>query len=112
VKDLTDLIRKWQTLAEEAASLRYLLRNKKLDLIEMEGEVDIELAFNDELKNEEQRKAKRYKILKERGWVELQREINELEHQLAVKEIWAEIVSRTLRVMMMTFGREEEGENG
>jgi hypothetical protein len=71
----------------------------------------MEIAFNDELKNEGQRKAKRYELLKERGWVELQREINELEHQMAVKEIRAEMASRTLRVIM-TFGREEEGENG
>jgi len=103
---LLQLIKKWQEASEEAVKLRFRLRDKKLEQIEMEAEVDEAVAFDETLKNEGQRKARRWELLKEKGWVELQREINELERNIALKEIEAEKLSRELRVYM-TYGKEE-----
>jgi len=104
---LLNLIKQWQEASEEATLLRFHLRDKKLEQIEMESEVDLEVAFNEELKNEGQRKAKRWELLQQRGWVELQREINELEREVALKEIEAERISRELRVWM-AYGKEDD----
>jgi chromosome segregation ATPase len=103
---LLNLIKQWQEASEEAVKLRFQLRDKKLELIEMESEADTEVAFNEELKNEGQRKAKRWELLQQKGWKALQREINELERDVALKEIEAEKLSRELRVHM-TYGKEE-----
>jgi hypothetical protein len=104
---LLQLIKEWQEASEEAVKLRFQLRDMKLELIEMESEADCVVAFDENLKNEGQRKAKRWELLKEKGWVELQKEINELEREVALKEIEAERISRELRVWM-AYGKEED----
>jgi len=94
LEEILGLVAKWGAVERKIIGLKYQLMELKVKAFDIERMAEIEVSFDPELKNDAQRKARKFELMQARGMDQVQEGIRAIEKSLMELEVEGEILTK------------------